>query len=109
MADNNNGTWWIWKVFIILFVVTSIEVGFGIWQPEFMMGAPFGTSWLNIFFIVLTLVKAYFIVSYFMHLGHEKKSFKLTIYLPSLILIPYLTYIVLVEGAALFDLGGSIF
>ena len=57
----------------------------------------------NVIFIVLTLVKAFYIVSFFMHLGHEKASFKWTIYLPALILIPYLTFIVLTEGAYLFN------
>ncbi len=104
MSEDNHtkGTRWIWKIFWILLIITTVEVAFGIVKPAFLLGEPLGTSWLNIFFIVLTLVKAYYIVSFFMHLGHERKNMKLTIYLPALILIPYLTFIVLVEGAYLF-------
>jgi cytochrome c oxidase subunit 4 len=34
-----------------------------------------------------------------MHLGHEKKSLKWTILLPALVLVPYLLFIILSEGA----------
>jgi len=68
-----------------------------------------GTSWLNILFILLTLVKAYYIVSTFMHLGGEKKGFRLAVYLPALILIPYLTFILLVEGGYTYDEAPSIY
>ena len=109
MSDHNKGTWWIWKVFIILFVVTTVEVVLGIIKPAGLLAEPLGTSWLNYIFIILTLFKAYYIVSAFMHLGDEKKSFKLSIYLPALILIPYLTFIVLMEGMYIFDGSYGIF
>jgi len=97
--DEHKGNWWIWKVFWILFGVTSFEVGLGIIQPEFLVGTKFlGTSLLNHVFIILTLVKAGYIVLVFMHLGFEKKTLKWTILLPALILIPYLLFIVLSEG-----------
>ena len=38
-------------------------------------------------FIALTIVKAYYIVSEFMHLGHEKKSLKMSIVLPMLFVV----------------------
>ena len=100
MAETTtNSNWWIWKVFWILLGVTSFEVGLGIIQPEFLVGDPFlGTSLLNHIFIILTLVKAGYIVLVFMHLGFEKKTLKWTILLPALILIPYLLFIVLSEG-----------
>jgi cytochrome c oxidase subunit 4 len=53
-------------------------------------------------FIVLTLVKAGYIVQVFMHVKYEKKALKYALYLPSLILIPYLTFILLTEGTYLF-------
>ena len=103
MAEHQ-GTGWIWKVFWILLIVTTVEVALGIIKPDFLMGQLFGfTSILNVIFIILTLVKAYYIVSFFMHLGQEKTNMKWTIYLPALILIPYLTFIVLTEGAYLFN------
>lgn len=103
MAEGNHaqGTGWIWKVFWILLVVTSVEVALGLIKPDFLMGHLFGTTILNIVFIILTLVKAFYIVSSFMHLGHERKNLKWMVYLPMLILIPYLTFILLTEGVAL--------
>lgn len=103
MADKHpQGTGWIWRTFWILLIVTTVEVALGIIRPEFLLGHALGTSILNIIFIVLTLVKAYFIVAFFMHLKYEKTSLNWTIYLPALILIPYLTFIVLTEGSYMF-------
>ncbi len=96
------GTWWIWKVFWILLVITGVEVVLGIIKPELLLGPFLGTSILNIVFIVLTLVKAGYIVQVFMHVKYEKKALKYALYLPSLILIPYLTFILLTEGTYLF-------
>ena len=96
------GTWWIWKVFWILLVITGVEVVLGIIKPEIMLGPFLGTSILNIVFIVLTLVKAGYIVQVFMHVKYEKKALKYALYLPSLILIPFLTFILLTEGTYLF-------
>lgn len=101
--DHPKGTWWIWKVFWILLIVTAVEVGLGIAQPPILMGPVLGTSILNVIFIVLTIVKAYYIVMFFMHLKYERKNFQWTILLPMLVLIPYLTFILLVEGAYMFD------
>lgn len=103
MADKHpQGTGWIWKTFWILLIITTVEVALGIIKPDFLMGNLFGTSILNYIFIALTLLKAYYIVAFFMHLKYEKTSLKWTIYLPALILIPYLTFIVLTEGSYLF-------
>ena len=103
MADKHpQGTGWIWRTFWILLVVTTVEVALGIVKPDFLLGNLFGTSVLNYIFIILTLVKAYFIVAFFMHLKYEKTSLNWTIYLPALILIPYLTFIVLTEGSYMF-------
>ena len=96
------GTWWIWKVFWILLIITGVEVILGIIKPEFLLGAFLGTSILNIIFIILTLVKAGYIVQIFMHVKYEKKALKYALYLPSLILISYLTFILLTEGTYLF-------
>jgi cytochrome c oxidase subunit IV len=103
MADKHpQGTGWIWKTFWILLIVTTVEVALGIIQPEALEVQLFGTRLLNYIFIILTLVKAYYIVAFFMHLKYEKSSLNWTIYLPALILIPYLTFIVLTEGSYMF-------
>jgi len=96
--ESPEGTGWIWKVFVILLVVTAVEVILGIIKPDFLMGDFMGTSVLNVIFIVLTLVKAFYIVAEFMHLKFEKTNLIWTIALPVLILIPYLAFILLMEG-----------
>ncbi|UOB18976.1 cytochrome C oxidase subunit IV family protein [Abyssalbus ytuae] len=88
----------IWGVLIFLSIVTTVEVLLGIYKPEFLMGKVLGMKILNWIFIILTLVKAYYIAWDFMHLRDEKGSFKWSIVLPLLILIPYLAFILLVEG-----------
>ncbi len=105
MSEENKGNWWIWKVFWILLVVTAVEVALGIIQPGFLIDTKLlGTKLLNHIFIVLTLVKAGYIVMSFMHLGHEKKSLQWTILLPVFILIPYLLALVLTEGQYMFQI-----
>ena len=100
MAQNENkGNWWIWKVFWILLIVTAVEVVLGLIKPPFLVDNIFlGTKLLNHVFIILTLVKAAYIVNVFMHLGFERKGLRWTILLPAFILIPYLLFIVLTEA-----------
>ena len=103
MADKN-GNWWIWRVFWILLAVTALEVFLGILKvnellPELLVHGKFvGLAWLTHIFIILTIIKAGYIVMIFMHLGDEKKSLRWTILLPAFILVPYLLFIVLSEA-----------
>tara|TARA_B100001113_G_C20893933_1_gene528233 strand:- start:289 stop:627 length:339 start_codon:yes stop_codon:yes gene_type:complete len=105
MSDNHNkGNWWIWKVFWLLLIVTAAEVILGILKvnevlPEILIQGKFlGLEWLTHIFIVLTLVKAAYIVNVFMHLEFERKGLRWSILLPAFILIPYLLFIVLTEA-----------
>ena len=100
MASETKGNWWIWKVFWILLFITAFEVALGIIKPSFLVDTIFlGTKLINHVFIILTIIKAAYIINQFMHLGHEKFTLKWTILLPALILVPYLLFIVLNEGA----------
>ena len=104
MTEKSENTWWIWKVFWILLAVTTLEVALGLIKPPFLVENNFlGTILLNHVFIILTLVKAAYIVMIFMHLGFERKALKITILLPPLILIPYLLFIALTEGGYVAD------
>ena len=99
----NKSNWWIWKVFWILLIVTTVEVVLGIIKPPFLVDTLFlGTKLLNHIFIILTLVKAAYIVMVFMHLGFERKNLQWTILIPAFILVPYLLFILLTEGAHAF-------
>jgi len=73
MEQTTSSTWRIWKVFWILLVLTSVEVFLGISKPVILQGQFLGTSLLNHIFIVMTLIKAAYIVMSFMHLGYETK------------------------------------
>ncbi len=97
----------IWGVLIFLSIVTAIEVAFGIIKPAFLMTPVFGMKSLNWIFIILTIVKAYYIAWDFMHLRDEKRSFTSSIVLPLLILIPYLAFILLVEGDYIYNVMES--
>ena len=99
MSDSGS-TRQIWIVFGILFVLTTLEVLLGIFKPPFMLNhSIIGVSLLNMTFIILTIIKAYYIVGTFMHLGHEKKSLQFSIIGPMWILVPYLLFILLVEAS----------
>lgn len=93
----------IWGVLIFLSLVTVVEVVLGIYKPEILLGNVLGMKILNWIFIILTLVKAYYIAWDFMHLRDEKPTFTWTIVLPLLVLIPYLAFILLVEGNYIHD------
>ncbi len=98
--SKENSTREIWLVFWILLVVTAVEVILGIIKPSVLIDHYIiGVTLLNMTFIILTIVKAYYIVYAFMHLGSERKNLKLFILLPVWILIPYLLFILLTESA----------
>jgi cytochrome c oxidase subunit IV len=89
----------IWTVFGLLSVITIVEVIFGIIKPEFLyMNSFMAMSLLNWLFIILTLVKAYYIVWAFMHMEGEKSTLRNAVVLPVIFLILYLLFILLTEG-----------
>ena len=93
----------IWGVLIFLSIVTTIEVLLGIVKPESLMGMFLGMKILNWIFIILTIVKAYYIAWDFMHIRDEKGSLKGSIVLPLVVLIPYLCFILLLEADYIFE------
>ncbi len=93
----------IWGVLIFLSIVTTVEVVLGILKPVSLMAPFLGMKILNWIFIILTIVKAYYIAWDFMHIRDEKGSFKGSIVLPLLILIPYLAFILIVEADYIYE------
>ncbi|MDG2371934.1 MAG: cytochrome C oxidase subunit IV family protein [Flavobacteriaceae bacterium] len=94
----------IWGVLVFLSIVTTIEVFLGIVKPEILMTPFLKTKILNWIFIILTLVKAYYIAWDFMHIRDELSGLKDAIVLPLIILIPYLVFIILLEGDYIFNI-----
>ena len=93
----------IWGVLVFLSIVSAVEVALGIIKPSILLTPVLGMKGLNWIFIILTLVKAYYIAWDFMHLRDEKRSFTSSIVLPLLILIPYLMFILLVEADYIYN------
>lgn len=105
MSHAESHTALIWKVFAFLSLVTIVEVIFGIIKPDALHLTVFlGTSLLNWIFLILTLVKAYGIAWYFMHLKDEKTWFRRAIVWPVVFLVAYLTFFLLYEGDALMQI-----
>lgn len=103
MATHKSNAKRIWIVFGVLLFITLIEVILGILKPDGLhLNGP-GTSWLNWIFIILTLVKAYYIAWAFMHLEGEKKWFRRSIVWSAVFLISYLLFIMLFEGSYLHE------
>ena len=95
----------IWKVFGILSLITIVEVGFGIVKPDALLMTNFlGMNLLNWLFIILTLVKAYFIVWAFMHMEGEKSSLRWAVVAPVIFLVLYLLFILLVEADYIYEI-----
>ena len=94
----------IWVVFGILSVITIIEVIFGIYKPKSLFFTNFlGMNLLNWLFIILTIVKAYYITWAFMHMEGEKKWFRRSVVWTAVFLILYLSFILLVEGNYVYE------
>ena len=79
----------LWRIALILGVVTVTEFLFAVLLPR-------GVG-LIILFVTLTLVKAFYIVSEFMHLKYEAKVLIGSVLIP-LIFLVWLIITLLVEG-----------
>lgn len=78
----------IWRTFWILLVITVAELAVGMGVAPFF---PEYKLWFNILYIIFTLAKAFYIIAEFMHLGHEIKNFVMTIAIPALLFIWFIT------------------
>lgn len=94
----------IWTVFVILSVVTIAEVILGIIKPEFLTDTYFiSLKLINWIFIILTVVKAYYIVWAFMHMEGETKGLRRSVVWTAIFLIVYLVFIILTEGDYIYE------
>lgn len=113
----------IWGVLVFLTLITIIEVVLGIYKPDMLMSplmTPFEGGFiatlgnilfspviymksLNLIFIVLTIVKAYYITWDFMHMRDETKALRRMVVWTAVFLICYLMFILLQEGGYVFD------
>lgn len=86
---HSHGTKALWRTFIVLSIVTVLDIILYFTLPP-SMGR-------NITFIILGILKAWFIIFEFMHMKYEKPVLKMTILLPVIFII-YLILFLLVEA-----------
>ena len=114
----------IWGVLLLLSIITAVEVVLGIYKPDILMTpsiSPFEggvgatllnitlsafiyTKSLNLIFIVLTIIKAYYITWDFMHMRDEKFGLQVSVVITLLFLMAYAVFIFLVEGNYIYDI-----
>ncbi len=86
--EHASGTSRIWKTFWVLSVLTVIELALGYFlyfkHGQLSYGLTLSTKLL---IAALTLAKAYYIVSIFMHLGDEIRNMIMTIVVPLMLFI----------------------
>ncbi len=113
----------IWGVLIFLSIVTGIEVVLGIYKPAGLMTpwiSPFEGGFgatlmniilspfiflipLNLIFLFLTIVKAYYITWDFMHMRDEKTSLRRAVVWTFVFLALYIALIFLLEGDYIYE------
>lgn len=82
------------QVTVLLTIITTVEVFLGAMIKQ----SSDAWAYVKWSFIVMTLVKAAYIVMVFMHLGDEKKALRNVILIPYAIFIAYLIFIGLWEA-----------
>ena len=82
----------IWRTFYILLFITALE---------FVIAFTLPNNWLRVsIFVIMTLVKAFYIVGEFMHLKGEVKTLIWSIVLP-LVFVIWLIIALLLEGGSI--------
>lgn len=95
--EPSEGTKRIWKTFWILLIITVIELGFGLTMYVLHDSLTTGfVLFLKGVICILSLAKAFYIVSIFMHLGDELRNMIMTIIVPLMLFIWFI-------GAFLWD------
>ncbi len=87
----SEGTGRIWKVFWLLSFVTIVELVLGFGLAKHWYGSASMILFVKGVICILSLAKAYYIVSVFMHLGDEIRNFIMTIVVPLCLFIWFIT------------------
>ncbi len=81
----------IWKTFWILFALTIVDIAL------YFMLLSTHSMWKNVLFILLGILKAFYIVGVFMHMKFERKWLVNFIIYPMLFVV-FLVILMLIEG-----------
>lgn len=90
----------IWQVAGILALVTAVEYVIAFTVPA----AGVGKYSRIVLFVLLTIAKAYYIMSEFMHLGHERKALQNAIIFPLVFLAWFILSQIMESGYVYADL-----
>lgn len=82
----------IWIPFFILLAITLVEFAIALYAPDSI-----GKVTKSIIFLALTVVKAFYIIAYFMHLKFERVALIMVLGIPVGLII-YLIVLLLLEG-----------
>jgi len=85
----------IWKTFWVLLIITIIELGLGLALYALDLPDDLRRMLIKGTIIILSLTKAYYIVSVFMHLGDEIRNMIMTIVVPLMLFIWFITAFIL--------------
>jgi len=91
----------VWRATAILSVITIVEVAFALWWFYKMGDA--NKMVINSLMVIMSLLKAYFIVAEFMHVKYETRALAMTILAPTMFLIWFIIAF-LWEGGAWLNL-----
>lgn len=93
----------VWRATLWLSIITVVEVAIAlIWMYKVDPGGHSSKIFINSFFVVASLLKAFFIVGEFMHVRYETRALTLTILVPLVFLIWFIIAF-LWEGAEWLD------
>jgi len=81
----------IWRTFWILLAFTVVDI------LLYFVLLSYHSMWKNWLFIVLGVVKAYFIVGVFMHMKFEKKALMYSIIVP-MVFVVFFIALMIIEG-----------
>ena len=76
----------IWRVTIILSVLTLVELALGFWMTTMDFEST-ERHYIKGVILILMLAKAFYIVGYFMHLRHEIRNLIMTVCVPMLLFV----------------------
>lgn len=99
----------IWKAFWVLLVLTILELALGLTIYNIDLGADPNENLVLMLkgaICIFTLAKAFYIISIFMHLGDEVRTMILTVAIPSLLFIWFITAFI-ADGASFRNLRNT--
>ncbi len=94
----------VYFVTVLLTLITVVEIIMGVY---FKRNGTFTWEAIKLTFIILTLIKAGYIVLEFMHLGGERRNLKYVVLLPYALFIMYLIFIGIYEGVSVQEMNNN--